>query len=90
MSVLQGSFDCHDRNKEWEGKVEHIKKHRHLTQPVVPLTLRRAKSIISAYIDKYTDVTQKPKSLGKPRETLATVGQLRSTRREPRLLPAFA
>ncbi|GFW77844.1 integrase catalytic domain-containing protein [Trichonephila clavipes] len=40
----------------------------------VPLTLRRAKSIISTSIDKYTIVTQKTKSLGKPCETLVTVG----------------
>ncbi|GFT85164.1 reverse transcriptase [Trichonephila clavipes] len=43
------------------------------TQPEVPLTLRRAKSIISTYIDKYTAMTQKTKSFGKPWETLATV-----------------
>ncbi|GFV35502.1 uncharacterized protein TNCV_3205331 [Trichonephila clavipes] len=39
------------------------------TQPEVPLTLRRAKSIISTHIDKYTAMTQKTKSFGKPWET---------------------
>ncbi|GFU13574.1 uncharacterized protein TNCV_938501 [Trichonephila clavipes] len=42
----------------------------------IALTLRTAKSIISEYIDKYTGVTQKPKSFGKPWETLATVGPI--------------
>ncbi|GFY14259.1 hypothetical protein TNCV_3614481 [Trichonephila clavipes] len=39
-----------------------------------PLTLRRTKSTIYTFIDNYTIVTQKTKSLGKPWETLATVG----------------
>ncbi|GFV36675.1 reverse transcriptase [Trichonephila clavipes] len=42
----------------------------------VPLTLRRAKSIISTSIDKYTIVTQKTKILGKLWETLTTVGPI--------------
>ncbi|GFU73833.1 uncharacterized protein TNCV_554611 [Trichonephila clavipes] len=42
----------------------------------VPLTLRRAKSIISTFIDKYNIVTQKTKSFGKPRETLDAVGPI--------------
>ncbi|GFW15180.1 reverse transcriptase [Trichonephila clavipes] len=50
------------------------------SQPEVPLALRRAKSIISTYIDKYTAMTQKTRSFGKPWETLATVGPI------PRLL----
>ncbi|GFV44667.1 DDE_3 domain-containing protein [Trichonephila clavipes] len=40
------------------------------TQPEVPLTLRRAKSVISVHIDKYTAMTQKTKSFGKPWETV--------------------
>ncbi|GFW52931.1 uncharacterized protein TNCV_2395101 [Trichonephila clavipes] len=46
------------------------------SQPEVPLTLRRAKSIISTIIDKYTAVTQNPKSLEKTWETLAIVGPI--------------
>ncbi|GFS68122.1 uncharacterized protein TNCV_438831 [Trichonephila clavipes] len=43
----------------------------------VPLTLRRAKSIISTHIVKYTALTpKKMKGFGKPRETLATVGPI--------------
>ncbi|GFT34351.1 reverse transcriptase [Trichonephila clavipes] len=59
------------------------------TQPEVPLTLRRAKSIISTHIDQYIAITQKAKSFGKPSGTLATVGLIQSTWREPRLFPAF-
>ncbi|GFV85748.1 uncharacterized protein TNCV_2003681 [Trichonephila clavipes] len=44
------------------------------SQPKVPFTLRRAKSIISTFINKYTIVTQNAKSLGKPWETLVNVG----------------
>ncbi|GFW52838.1 hypothetical protein TNCV_2394171 [Trichonephila clavipes] len=47
-----------------------------VAQPEVPLTLRRAKSIIPTHIDKCTAVTPKTKSLGKPWETLATVGYI--------------
>ncbi|GFW89340.1 reverse transcriptase [Trichonephila clavipes] len=43
------------------------------SQPEVPFALRKAKNIISTYIDKSTAVTQKNKSLGKPWETLSTV-----------------
>ncbi|GFT34019.1 reverse transcriptase [Trichonephila clavipes] len=46
------------------------------TQPEVPLTLSRAKSIISTHIEKYTAMTQKTKSFGKPWETLAPVGPI--------------
>ncbi|GFW68648.1 reverse transcriptase [Trichonephila clavipes] len=46
------------------------------SQAEVLLTLRRPKSIISTFIDKYIILTQKIKSLGKPWETLATVGQI--------------
>ncbi|GFW43007.1 reverse transcriptase [Trichonephila clavipes] len=46
------------------------------TQTEVHLTLRRAKNIISTYIDKYTAMTQKMKSFGKPWETLTTVGPI--------------
>ncbi|GFV85176.1 reverse transcriptase [Trichonephila clavipes] len=46
------------------------------TQLEVSWTLRRAKSIVSTYIDKYTAMTQKAKSLGKPWETLMTEGPL--------------
>ncbi|GFT53207.1 uncharacterized protein TNCV_4233061 [Trichonephila clavipes] len=46
------------------------------TQPEVPLTLRRAKSIISTYNDKYTAITQKTKSFGKPWVTLVTGGPI--------------
>ncbi|GFW99849.1 hypothetical protein TNCV_3420781 [Trichonephila clavipes] len=38
--------------------------------------LRRAKSIVSTYIDKYTAMTSKTKSFGKPWEALATVGPI--------------
>ncbi|GFT80730.1 uncharacterized protein TNCV_1539721 [Trichonephila clavipes] len=38
----------------------------------VSLTLKRSKSIISIFIDKYTTVSQKNKNLGKPWETLDT------------------
>ncbi|GFT58497.1 hypothetical protein TNCV_1249871 [Trichonephila clavipes] len=50
------------------------------SQPEVPSTLRRTKSIISTFIGKYTIVTQKTK----------TLVQSRVTWREPRLLPTFA
>ncbi|GFV73579.1 reverse transcriptase [Trichonephila clavipes] len=42
-------------------------------QPEAPLTLRREKSIISLYIYKYTAMTQKTKSFGKPLEILTIV-----------------
>ncbi|GFW98887.1 reverse transcriptase [Trichonephila clavipes] len=45
-------------------------------QPEVPLILRSARSIISTSIDKYTIANQKTKNLGKPWETLATVGSI--------------
>ncbi|GFV88051.1 hypothetical protein TNCV_3242011 [Trichonephila clavipes] len=40
------------------------------TQSEVLLTLRRAKSLISTYISKYTAMTQKTKSFEKPWEIL--------------------
>ncbi|GFX21132.1 transposable element Tcb1 transposase [Trichonephila clavipes] len=46
------------------------------TQPEVPLTLRRAKNTNSTHIDKYTAMTQKRKSFGKPWETLTTLGPI--------------
>ncbi|GFW42646.1 reverse transcriptase [Trichonephila clavipes] len=53
------------------------------TQPKVPLTPpRRAKSFISTHkltphtIDKHTAMTQKTKCLGKPWETLTTMGPI--------------
>ncbi|GFV16898.1 reverse transcriptase [Trichonephila clavipes] len=46
------------------------------SQPEVPLTLRRAKNIISTHIDKYTAMIQKTMSFRKPWETLATVGPI--------------
>ncbi|GFX97363.1 reverse transcriptase [Trichonephila clavipes] len=39
----------------------------------VPLTFKRAKSIISTHIDQYTAMTQRMKSFGKPWEIMATV-----------------
>ncbi|GFT84986.1 uncharacterized protein TNCV_2507821 [Trichonephila clavipes] len=58
-------------------RVDQIAKHgAESTQPEVPLSLRRAKSIISTHIDKNTAMTQKTKSFGKPWETLATVGPI--------------
>ncbi|GFW95871.1 reverse transcriptase [Trichonephila clavipes] len=42
----------------------------------VSLTLGKAMSIISTYIDKYTVMTQNTKSFGKPWETVATVGPI--------------
>ncbi|GFU59303.1 reverse transcriptase [Trichonephila clavipes] len=59
---------------EYPEKREPTKKLT--SQPEVPLTLRRAKSIISPYIDNCTAVTQKYKSLGKSWETLGTVGPI--------------
>ncbi|GFW81911.1 uncharacterized protein TNCV_2885851 [Trichonephila clavipes] len=47
-----------------------------LNPPEVPLTPRRAKSIISPYIDKCTVLTQKNKSLGKPWVTLINGGPI--------------
>ncbi|GFW55678.1 uncharacterized protein TNCV_120621 [Trichonephila clavipes] len=41
-----------------------------------PLTLRRAKRIMSIYIDSYTAMTQNTNSFGKPWETLDTVGPI--------------
>ncbi|GFV59179.1 uncharacterized protein TNCV_2339201 [Trichonephila clavipes] len=51
----------------------YAKQGAESTQPEVPLTLRRAESIISTSIDKYTAMTQKTKSFRKPWETQATV-----------------
>ncbi|GFS87676.1 reverse transcriptase [Trichonephila clavipes] len=48
---------------------QKVKQGVESTQPEVPLTLRRANSIIFTHIDKYTAIT----SHGKPWETLATV-----------------
>ncbi|GFX72990.1 hypothetical protein TNCV_2814301 [Trichonephila clavipes] len=59
------------------------------TQPDFPLTFRRAKSIISPHIDKYTAMTQKTKSFGKPWNLWPLWTQSRGTWRKPRLLPAF-
>ncbi|GFX63336.1 reverse transcriptase [Trichonephila clavipes] len=55
---------------------QKAKQRAKSTQPEVPLTLRRTKNIISTYIDKYTAMTQKMKSFGKPWETLAVVGPI--------------
>ncbi|GFV69196.1 reverse transcriptase [Trichonephila clavipes] len=55
---------------------QKVKQGAESSQPEVPLTFRRAKSIISTFIDKYTIVTQKTKCLGKPWETLAIVGPI--------------
>ncbi|GFV22337.1 reverse transcriptase [Trichonephila clavipes] len=52
------------------------KQGAELSQLEVPLTIKRVKSIISTFIDKYTTTTQKTKSLGKLSETLATVGPI--------------
>ncbi|GFV15734.1 reverse transcriptase [Trichonephila clavipes] len=41
-----------------------------------PLDSQKSKEHISAFIDKYTIVTQKTKSLGKPWEILATVSSI--------------
>ncbi|GFX53307.1 transposable element Tcb1 transposase [Trichonephila clavipes] len=46
------------------------------SQVEVPLTLRRAKSIISTHSDKYTAMTPKPKNHGKPWETTTPVGPI--------------
>ncbi|GFV00130.1 reverse transcriptase [Trichonephila clavipes] len=46
------------------------------SQLEVPLTFRREKSTISTFIDKYTTMTQKTKSLGKSWETLASLGPI--------------
>ncbi|GFX19032.1 reverse transcriptase [Trichonephila clavipes] len=46
------------------------------TPPEVLLTLRRAKGIISTYIDKYTAMTQETKSFGKPWKTLTIVSPI--------------
>ncbi|GFW33093.1 hypothetical protein TNCV_2110231 [Trichonephila clavipes] len=59
------------------------------TQPEVPLALRRAKSIISTYIDKYTAMTQKTE-FWKAMGNWPLWARSRGTWREPRLLPAFA
>ncbi|GFV66836.1 reverse transcriptase [Trichonephila clavipes] len=42
---------------------QKAKQGAELTQPEVPLILRRAKSIISTYFDKYIAVTQNPRAL---------------------------
>ncbi|GFV28060.1 uncharacterized protein TNCV_187361 [Trichonephila clavipes] len=55
---------------------QRAKQRAELTQLDVPFTLRRAKNIISTQIDKYTVMTQKTKSFGKPWETLDTVGPI--------------
>ncbi|GFU35356.1 transposable element Tc1 transposase [Trichonephila clavipes] len=59
-----------------ESADQKAKQEAESTQPEVPLTIRKAKSIISTYIDKYTAMTQKTKNFGKPWETLATVGPI--------------
>ncbi|GFT42186.1 uncharacterized protein TNCV_1008611 [Trichonephila clavipes] len=55
---------------------QKAKQGAKLSQPEVPLTLRRAKSIISTFIDKYITLTQNTKILGKPWEILATLGPI--------------
>ncbi|GFY17745.1 uncharacterized protein TNCV_1074801 [Trichonephila clavipes] len=55
---------------------QKVKQGAESTQPEVPLTLRRSKSVISSHIDKYTAITQNTKSFRKPIETLATVGPM--------------
>ncbi|GFX87941.1 uncharacterized protein TNCV_4374061 [Trichonephila clavipes] len=46
------------------------------SQPEVPLTLRRAKSLITTCFDKCTSTAEETKSLRKPWETLAIVGHI--------------
>ncbi|GFU49897.1 reverse transcriptase [Trichonephila clavipes] len=55
---------------------EGAKQGLESTQQEVPLTLRRARGIISPYIEKYTAMNQKPNCFGKSWETLATVGPI--------------
>ncbi|GFV96934.1 reverse transcriptase [Trichonephila clavipes] len=64
---------------------QRAKQGAESTQKEVPWTLRRVKSIISVYIDKYTAMTQNTKSFGKSWKTLAIVGSIPS-----HLLLAFA
>ncbi|GFW93589.1 uncharacterized protein TNCV_47921 [Trichonephila clavipes] len=71
---IVGSKSCWGPGNE--RAVQKAKERAESTKPEVPLTLRRAKSIISTYIYKYTAMTQKTKSFGKPWETLATVGSI--------------
>ncbi|GFT06057.1 uncharacterized protein TNCV_1594871 [Trichonephila clavipes] len=52
------------------------KKGANSSRPEVLLTHKRAKSIISAFIVKYTAVTPNTKSLGKPWYTLTTVSSI--------------
>ncbi|GFW15903.1 reverse transcriptase [Trichonephila clavipes] len=54
-----------------ERAFQKAKQEAESIQSEVPLTLRRAKRIISIYIDKYTAMTQKTKSFRTPWETLA-------------------
>ncbi|GFV30154.1 reverse transcriptase [Trichonephila clavipes] len=65
------------------------KPNREQTLPEVPLTLRRTKSIISTHIDKYTAMTRKTKSFGKPWETLATVGSIPRLLEKPEAVACF-
>ncbi|GFU48661.1 hypothetical protein TNCV_1440231 [Trichonephila clavipes] len=57
-------------------KTAEAKKESKLSQTEVPLTLGGAKIIITTYIDKCTTTTKKTKNIGKPCETLITVGTI--------------
>ncbi|GFS81336.1 uncharacterized protein TNCV_1225211 [Trichonephila clavipes] len=59
-----------------ERATQKAKQGAESSQPEVLLTLRTVKGIISIYTDKCTAVTHKTKSLGKPWETLGTVGPI--------------
>ncbi|GFS90298.1 reverse transcriptase [Trichonephila clavipes] len=64
---------CHAGILGNERADQKAKQEAESAQTEAPFTFKRAKSIISTYIDKYTVMTQKTKSYGKPWETLATI-----------------
>ncbi|GFV18845.1 reverse transcriptase [Trichonephila clavipes] len=69
-------FYLHVEVPGYERANQKAKQEAESTQPEVPLTLRRIKSIISTYIDKHIAMTQKTKCFGKQWITVATAGQI--------------
>ncbi|GFU94724.1 hypothetical protein TNCV_3386131 [Trichonephila clavipes] len=53
LALSMGLKSCWDPRK-CEAAAQKAKQGTKSTQPEVPLTLKRAKNIISIYIDKYT------------------------------------
>ncbi|GFW51051.1 hypothetical protein TNCV_3593331 [Trichonephila clavipes] len=66
--IMMGPKSCWDLRQR-ESRDQKAKQGAESSQPEVPLTLKRAKSICPHILTDVTVTTPKPKSLGKPWET---------------------